>query len=227
MKKLNYYLSKAIKKIPVLGSYQIVPRAEKFNAETFYNKTSSIPLLNTYNLTKIHYACGENFIADWLNVDFTIKQGIIPKQERSKYVCSEVNLIVKHPFPDNCFSFGFAEDFLEHLQQADSIVFLSECFRTLIADGVLRLSFPGLEGVLNKHYKVYDYRNTIQAKQEAYTMWEHLHFYSREELRLVAEQIGYRAINFVDYGVSNYPELNGLDTRKEQIGLNTYVELVK
>lgn len=227
MKKVNYYLSKIIKRVPGIGSYQIVPRDENFNAEICYNKTSHIRLLDIYNLTKIHYACGEKFLPDWLNVDFTIKRGILPKQESSKYICHEVNLIVKHPFRDNCFSFGFAEDFLEHLQQGDSIVFLSECFRTLKAGGVLRLSFPGLEGVLNKHYKVCDYRNTIQAKQDAYTMWEHFHFYSREELRLVAEQIGFQEINFVDYGVSKYPELNGLDTRQEQIGLNTYVELVK
>ncbi len=227
MRRANYYLNKFASRIPGLRAYEIIPRYQNFNYETFYKKTSSVALLDTHGLEKINYACGKKLLPDWLNVDFTIKQNIIPKEERSNYTCYEINLMAKHPFPDNCFSFGFAEDFLEHLQHCDSIVFLSECFRTLKPSGVFRLSFPGLEGVLKKHYKTCAYRNTIQAKTEAYTMWEHFHFYSKEELRLVAEHIGYRTINFVDYSRSDYPELNGLETREEQIGLNTYVELVK
>ncbi len=227
MKRVNYYFNQLAIKIPGLRTYEITPRYQSFNSENFYNKTSSIALLDTCGLKKINYACGKNFLSDWLNVDFIIRSNTIPKEERSKYVSYAINLAAKHPFPDSCFSFGFSEDFLEHLQQCDSIVFLSECFRTLKPGGVFRLSFPGLEGVLNKHYKTCNYRNAIQGKMEAYTTWEHLHFYSREELKLVAEHIGYREINFVDYGISNYPELNGLDTREEQIGLNTYAELIK
>ncbi|NMF59827.1 methyltransferase domain-containing protein [Pseudanabaena yagii] len=152
-----------------------------------------------------------------------------PQYKRGGEDClyRQVNLIAKHPFPDNYFEFGFAEDFLEHIHQDDSIVFLAECYRTLKFGGVLRLSFPGLEGVLEKHYTEINYRNILKAKKEAYTMYDHLHFYSKDELRLVAKHIGYREVNFVEYGVSKFSDLNGLDNRDGQIGLNTYVELIK
>ena len=98
---------------------------------------------------------------------------------------------------------------------------------TLCPGGVLRLSFPGLEGVLPKHYPTSDYECAVVGRHEAYEMWAHLHFYSKEELSLVARHIGFREVEFVEYGVSQHEPLKGLDTRAHQIGLNTYVELTK
>ena len=136
-----------------------------------------------------------------------------------------INLVEKHPFNSDIFQFGFCEDFLEHLAQEDSIYFLSEVFRTFKKGGVLRLSFPGLEGVLQKHY---DNKNDyVAGKFEAYIFWDHLHFYSKEELILVAKHIGFSEIKFVAYGKSDYKQLCNLDSREDQIGLNTYVELTK
>ena len=89
------------------------------------------------------------------------------------------------------------------------------------------MAFPGLEGVLEKHYPDAEYETIILAKEEAYTAWGHLHFYSREELTTVAKHIGFSEVNFKKFGESDYPVLAGLETREEQVGLNTYVELVK
>jgi hypothetical protein len=44
---------------------------------------------------------------------------------------------------------------------------------------------------------------------------------------MVATHLGFTDIRFVDYGKSDHPELSDLDTRLDQIGLNTYVELTK
>jgi predicted SAM-dependent methyltransferase len=169
---------------------------------------------------KIHYGCGHKIIKGWLNVDFH------PNLINRTHTLS-VNLVERHPFPENSFIFGFAEDFIEHLNQADSIVFLCEVFRTFRFGGVLRLSFPGLEGVLKKHYRDSDYEGAAAGKYEAYTLWDHLHFYSKEELSLVCRHIGFREVKFVDYGNSTFEELKGLDYRQEQIGTNTYAEIIK
>ncbi|MCP2730687.1 class I SAM-dependent methyltransferase [Limnofasciculus baicalensis] len=225
MEQMLIYLDKIFRRIPWLKYYEIKARYSSFDAEQFYLKTSQVEFLDRYNITKINYACGKNYLTGWLNVDCYDERHY--KKERKECIYYRVNLITKHPFPDNCFEFGFAEDFLEHIQQDDSIIFLAECYRTLKPDGLLRLSFPGLEGVLKKHYNEINYKTFLKAKQEAFTIWDHLHFYSRDELKLVAEHIGYREVNFVEHGVSKFPELNSLDTRKDQIGLNTYVELRK
>jgi predicted SAM-dependent methyltransferase len=171
-------------------------------------------------INRIHYGCGHRLLENWLNVDCQPKMG-----NGAASIC--VNLLARHPFPDNYFAFGFAEDFIEHLNQPDSIIFLCEVFRTFRAGGVLRLSFPGLEEVLNRHYLKSDYDGSITGTFEAYTLWEHLHFYSREELSLVCRHIGFREVRNVSYGDSAFDELKGLDFRKQQIGLNAYMEILK
>ena len=137
------------------------------------------------------------------------------------------DLTCKHPFPSDYFEFAFAEDFIEHLPQADSITFLSEVYRCLKIGGVLRLSFPGLPGVLRKHYRSSDYEGASTGKEEAYTMWGHHHFYTEESLSLVARHIGFSEFRPVQYGSSVHDELCNLDSREGQRGLNIYAEIVK
>lgn len=167
---------------------------------------------------KIHYGCGGNIMDGWLNVD-------LHELDASNY--RRINLIEKHPFPDNTFLFAYAEDVIEHLSQAESIFFLAEIYRTLATDGVARLSFPGLEGVLRRHYSPLSEKRVREAEFEAYSFWDHIHFYSQEEIRLVAIHLGFRQVEFHEYAKSSHPELCGLDTRIEQKDLNIIVELTK
>ena len=114
---------------------------------------------------KIHYGCGSNYMTGWLNVD--LGAPVFAPADQS-YL--RVDLTYRHPFLDEAFSFGFCEDFLEHLTQAQSLTFLTEAFRTLRKGGVLRLSFPSLEGVLKKHYTG-EFEAARVATTEAYDMW--------------------------------------------------------
>lgn len=170
---------------------------------------------------KVNYGCGGTFIDGWLNVDLYDMSNSTPANYRS------LNLLSKHPFADNTLRFGFSEDMLEHLNQADSIFFLSEVYRTLAPGGVLRLSFPGLEGVLNRHYTPPTESRVRHGELEAYSFWDHIHFYAKGELEVVAKHLGFSKIEYPEYGVSKHPELSGLDTRQNQIGLNTYAEITK
>ena len=58
-------------------------------------------------------------------------------------------------------------------------------------------------------------------------MWQHIHFYSREELSLVCRHIGFREVKPVTHGESAHAALQGLDHREDQRGINTYVEITK
>jgi len=178
--------------------------------------------LKELGIDKAHYGCGPKLFGDgWANIDFTTP-GIT-----STNVHFLANLASKHPFSSDFFRFAFAEDFIEHLDQAESIIFLSDAFRTLRSGGVIRLSSPGLRGVLNRHYKTGDYEGAEVGRQEAYAHWEHRHFYCEESLAMVARHIGFSEIEFVEYGKSKYEELRNLDTRSDQTDLNIYVELRK
>ena len=119
--------------------------------------------LATLGLDKAHYGCGSSLFENgWINIDFN------PSRFGSTKTYIRTDLISKHPLPSNHFCFSFAEDFLEHLTQDESLLFLSEAFRCLKAGGVLRLSFPGLRGVLHKHYLQSDYEGASVGREEAF-----------------------------------------------------------
>jgi len=213
-------LRAVVRRLPLVGGYEIRPRSSKFDGRAVVRRTRGIRLRDTRGLSRIHYACGKHFLPGWLNVD-SYRQG--PAHGAA---FEALDLVSRHPFPDDTFEFGFA-DFLEHLSQVDSLLFLSECRRTLKPGGVLRLSFPGLEGVLRKHYPAADWETVNIAKEEAYTRYEHLHFYSRDELTLVAMHFGFTAVTFHAFGESPHAPLQGIDQRATQRDLNTYAELQK
>jgi predicted SAM-dependent methyltransferase len=169
----------------------------------------------------IQYGSASNFFgAGWVNVDLNFSN-----EELKNSNCLKFDLTGRHPFPDACFRFGYAEDFLEHLDQDQSLRFLIEARRTLKPGGVLRLSFPGLEGVLKKHYQPPNFDGAALASREAYSMWGHKHFYSRGELEITAIALGFKAVRFESHGHTQYAELRGVDSRPDQAQLNTYVEL--
>jgi predicted SAM-dependent methyltransferase len=174
---------------------------------------------------RVHYGCGGNILPGWLNVDgvtWSFAGGL-----RSANSITLVDLAGRHPFPDEAFQFAYAEDFIEHLTQADSLTFLTESYRTLRPGGVLRLSFPSLEGVLAKHYVDNSFATAVAAKQDAFDNWGHEHFYSSRSLELVARHIGFTGFEEVEYGRSEHAALTGLETRSGQIGLNLNVELTR
>jgi predicted SAM-dependent methyltransferase len=173
-------------------------------------------------LQKIHYACGFQMLPGWLNTDINLHL-----KRQPGFQCLELDLTGPHPFPDGWFEYGFAEDFIEHLAQSDSLIFLSEVYRTFKKGGVLRISFPGLEGVLRHHYRDGGYGEAMTGKADAYSKWDHAHFYSREEFALVCTHIGFAQVEFVHYGSSRHGPLQNLEYRVEQKDLNTYVEITK
>ena len=208
------------RRLPVVNTYEIRRLDRTFNGRDAFHRTRNVRPRDTRGLTRVHYACGKNFLAGWLNVD-SYRLG----NTTEAFEC--IDLVSRHPFRDDSFEFGYAEDFLEHLNQVDSLLFLSECLRTLKPGGVLRLAFPGLEGVLRKHYPDPGWETVNIAKEEAYTHFDHLHFYSKEELALVARHLGFQTATFHAFGESPHLPLRGIDHRVAQKDLNTYAELQK
>jgi predicted SAM-dependent methyltransferase len=210
-----------VKKALALAGYELrrLPRAQTQAPRP--DTSARVAGALASGLDKAHYgSAGRMFAGGWLNMD--LRQAL---PGETTYL--QLDLTGAHPFPNGFFRFGFAEDFLEHLDQEQSLRFLVEACRTLKKGGVLRLSFPGLEGVLKKHYAPPTWPSAHIASAEAYSMWGHKHFYSLEELRTAASHVGFSRTDAVRFGVSRYAELCDLDHREDQQELNTYVELVK
>lgn len=164
---------------------------------------------------QIHYGCGRYYLPGWLNVDI-----IASGPENYMYV----DLTSRHPFPDNSFQFGFSEDFIEHIDQASSLLFLEEVHRTFRTGGILRLTFPVLDVVLKKHFSSICFEGFLKGKEEAFDSLGHIHFYSRDSLALVADHIGFD-MKIVECGKSKYSQLEGINIRTDSV--NLHVELTK
>jgi hypothetical protein len=170
-------------------------------------------------LRRIHYGCGTLLFADWLNVDLHPASGAA--------ATLRLNLTRRHPFPDDWFEFGYTEDFLEHLEQADQIIFLVECYRTLRRGGVLRLCFPSLDQVVALHYRPLTYERALAARRECYEQHAHRSFPSRADIELLAHQIGFSRVEFPATSQSTHAALAGREHRTGQGMAHLIVELTK
>ena len=221
---MSVSLKKMIRNAVNLTGYDI----RKIRNKAFSAQYTDDQFFNTHGLTKIQYACGPKFLKDWVNVDFYAPDAMKERYGMTvEYNYYQADLSLRQPFKDNLYSYAFAEDFIEHLSQAASLIFLHECYRVLAQGGILRLSFPSLEGVLRRHFSSSDMKDLMQGRKDAYEQFEHLHFYSREEIILVAKHIGFSDIHFTSFGDSDHAELKGLETREGQQDLNIYTELTK
>lgn len=170
------------------------------------------------SIKKVHYACGDKYREGWLNLDLykQIENNVVP-----------VDLTNRHPFQDNFFEWGFCEDFLEHLTQADSLIFLSEVYRTFKPGGVCRLAFPGIDGQVAVGPAFSDYDSAKKIKDHYYERYGHVHLYSKDEFEKICIHIGFHKVEFTSYHISMHDELKGLETRDHVKHYYTYVEISK
>jgi SAM-dependent methyltransferase len=180
----------------------------------------------------INYACGLNAIDGWINTDYFDgsllwhfrETGIPVKFANGVY---NLDLLKRHPFPGNSFWYAYCEDFIEHIDQKSSLIFLSEVYRTLKPGGVFRISTPSLVGVLERHFRDADLDKVLDQAGPAFDQWGHVHFYSHDSLRAVAAALRFVDYRICEFGVSEHEALQGRETRHEQIGLNLYAEMKK
>lgn len=180
----------------------------------------------------INYACGSKPISGWVNVDIfdaSFRSYWANNPDRSVDLGSVFNfdLLAPHPFDDNTFSFAYAEDFVEHLDQRECILFLVEVLRTLKPRGILRIATPSLDGVMRQHFQRPDRNKAYLEAENAFTAWGHKHFFMHSTLKEMAYGLGFVGYREKKYGKSWHSRLKNLETRSAQIGLNLYAEMKK
>lgn len=98
------------------------------------NKLGSI---SSTDFAGINLACGGKLsqATGWINADHSPSARDVVK----------INLLKPLPFPDNTFDVVYHSQFIEHLPGDKASAFMSECFRILKPNGVLRVVTPDLE----------------------------------------------------------------------------------
>lgn len=83
---------------------------------------------------KLHFGCGSNILKGWENLD-------LPNTDITKPL----------RYKDNSIDFIFNEHVIEHVDEVDGFKFIKECYRILKPGGVLRISCPSIDGIINAY----------------------------------------------------------------------------
>jgi len=86
---------------------------------------------------KLHFGSGSDNKPDFINIDINRRADIFLD------VRNRLNI------PSNSIEYIYSSHFIEHLEHADLVAHLKECYRILKAGGVLRLGVPDFPKVFN------------------------------------------------------------------------------
>jgi len=192
--------------------------------------------LNKYEIRKIQFGCGPNYLNGWLNTDIC------------KGFDSVVYLDITNelPLPNNSVDYMTSEHLIEHINFGEGKAFLAECLRVLKTNGVIRITTPNLKTLLGlygnntpegKNYIDYIIKQFIPQAQynadvfvinNAFRNWGHQFLYDSATLHNLLTEIGFVNITLVEPGSSNHQSLMGVDVRhkSEFSNINSYEVMV-
>lgn len=84
----------------------------------------------------LNIGCGHNYHPDWINLDL----------HRSKFV-KYYNIKNKLPFPLNSVDTIYHSHVLEHINKVETEKFITDCYRVLKLNGIMRVVIPDLEQI--------------------------------------------------------------------------------
>jgi predicted SAM-dependent methyltransferase len=92
-------------------------------------------------LNYINLGCGSHFHRDWINVDYlAIDNEVITHNLRNGI-----------PFANDKFEVVYHSHILEHFSKKEAVDFISECYRVLKKDGIIRVVVPDLEQIAKEY----------------------------------------------------------------------------
>ncbi len=162
-------------------------------------------------MTKLNLGSGDLEMPGWINLD------ALP------YPNVDRVLDLTRGIPYQNVSFIYAEHFVEHLTPDQSMALLRACRRSLADDGILRLSTPNLDWVLETHYRPQDWRSPTAAVDECFALnkgfhgWGHRFLFNHQTLEAFLLAAGFAKVAFFAYGVSTTPELTGLERHERSV----------
>jgi len=162
--------------------------------------------LPKYEKLKIQFGCGPRVLKDWINIDLFFepfekylkyyKDDYYPENTRgNKKDFFSINILKTGlPLEDSSVDLIFHEDFIEHLDQKEQTVFLSETLRVLKVGGVHRINTPDLEKSMSKNSNFNLGKNGVYT--EEWDKHAHKNVLTREYLYEIAKMIGYKDVIF-------------------------------
>lgn len=159
----------------------------------------------------LHAGCGLNIIPGWINVDVFGGPDVY-RWDFTKGL----------PFSDSTVDMVYTEHFIEHLTKEDGLAFLTEICRVLKPGGVLRLSTPSLDFLVECYSegKVDEWSdmgwvvdNTADLVNGSMRNWGHKYLYNSSALIEILENAGFSEVISVPWHESTHESLRNLECR--------------
>ncbi len=185
-----------------------------------------IRLAATEQPLKLHFGCDARILKGWINMDLvypkaTKKTHAFPDPAETRGSREDFFAIdfSEGPLPlaDHSVEVIFHEDFIEHISQRDTLLFLAETYRVLKSGGVHRISTPDLAASMKRHSRfAKGYAGVFIYEWDKHA---HLNVLTPDYLKELALLAGYREIIFTAKNHSHSPlvppEFRPLDDREE------------
>jgi len=159
-----------------------------------------------YKNIKLHFGCGPRVLKGWINIDLAFEpfekylknytDKFYPESIRGNkndfYAIDVTRIGI--PLPDNSVNVIFHEDFLEHLNQKDQIIFLTETLRVLKKESIHRINTPNLLNSMKENSNFS--KGKIGIYEREWNKHRHLNVLTPKILEEMAKMIGYSKISF-------------------------------
>ncbi len=154
----------------------------------------------------LHFGCGPRVLKGWINIDLAyepfhnylqyytdVHYGEAIRGDRADLYIVNV-LRDGLPLPDESVDLIFHEDFFEHLDQKEQMMFLAETFRVLKKGAVHRINTPNLRASMRDHA---DFSKGLSGVYtDEWEQWGHYSVVSPAILREMADIVGYSSVQF-------------------------------
>ena len=223
-------MKKSIKKIlsfSAYGAYEYFRDLKASEKKLKFQENFFKNYLKDSGKKKLQIGCGSNLLEDWLNTDLNWSEKVAYLDAGKKF-----------PLPDSSFDFIYSEHLFEHLDESQQLNMLSECYRILKTDGVLRIATPSLsflfniysnpDSEVNKAYTNWAMRHSAYLRNvkklipnssyyqnyvinHFFKAWGHQMIHNKESLSEIAIISGFLEVNFYEVGKSDFEELENLE----------------
>lgn len=168
---------------------------------------------------KVHVGAGDDIRLGWVNIDLALR--IPPHIDPASHpdtVFINYDLRRGLPLDDASCDLIYSSHFFEHLEYAQGLRLMNDCFRALRPGGAFRISLPNFKGLFEAYLKgdaLYmdgvNIREVLPAVEEGtetlvdhvnygvYQYGEHKCVYDEEKVILLLKRIGYSVVAASDY----------------------------
>lgn len=184
--------------------------------------------LRTHPIRKLQIGAHVFLLPGWLNSD------LYPQSINS----ITLDATKAFPLPTASFDYVFSEHQIEHIAYEQAVAMLGECRRILRPGGKIRLALPSLDRMIELFQpertdlqdRYINYMTNLSwptvrdpipcfAINSAFMDWGHRFLYDRATLRKTLEMAGFGHVQFFTPGVSNDPNLTGIEGRTKDMDL--------